>query len=131
MKAIKCTNEIHARIGDVIFERDGKLVTMPASTYEAVRRDLGLPTIAEQKPPRRRKKRHAMTPRLERVRDIVRETSNGSGEFISANRIAALSNSSINHVTQILYTLHEIGAVTRERMRHNGREVYGYRATAQ
>ena len=69
-----------------------------------------------------------MTPRLERIRDIVREGANGSGEFISANDIAVLSNLSINHATQILYTLHELGAVTREKMRANGREVFGYRA---
>ena len=129
MKPFKVTNEIHARPGDVIVELEkGDLVVMPEATYEATRRDLRLPPVSDtpkRRTPRRTPKK--MTPRLERVRNAVVElTDLNGGERVPATEIAALMNTPLNHITQILYNLNDLGAVTRQHICPNGREVYGY-----
>ena len=134
IKPFICRNEVHARAGDVLLEHDGRLLAMPVSTFETLRRDLKLPAIAasDVEKKRKTKKHHAATDRLIRVVMDVR-TLNGAtpSGMTTAAELGDYRNHTVNRCAAELWECHERGLLTREKIKTpTGRACWGYRAPA-
>jgi DNA-binding transcriptional ArsR family regulator len=115
MRPMILKNDLVSQSGDILFEFNGELLSLPRHTFDALRRKLGLQPLTGNAKPRRNSGQFTMTETRKEILDVVEK----SKRPICAVEIAQIiGNENIAAVGATLSDLFKGGKVRREKRKN-------------